>query len=121
MNKLFGTSKPKPEPEPAANNINAPSLGETSAKLDTRVKVIQAKVDDCNTQLAELKKQMATARGNSLNSLKQKALQVLRRRKMYDQQLGQVMNQQFNVDQVAFQQESIQDTLNTVSSDPTLD
>ena len=49
MNKLFGTSKPKPEPEPAANNINAPSLGETSAKLDTRVKVIQAKVDDCNT------------------------------------------------------------------------
>ena len=83
MNKLFGTSKPKPEPAPQTN-INAPSLGETSQRLDGRVKVIQAKVDECNTQLADLKKQMATARGQSLNALKQRALQVLRRRKMYD-------------------------------------
>jgi len=73
MNKLFGSSKPKPAPEPATN-INAPSLSETSAKMDSRVKVIQAKVDECNTQLADLKKQMSTARGGSLNALKQKAL-----------------------------------------------
>ena len=71
--------------------------------------------DECNTQLADLKKQMSTARGTSLNSLKQRALQVLRRRKMYDQQLGSLMNQQFNVDQVAFATESMQDTMNTVS------
>ena len=32
MNKLFGTSKPKKEPEPATN-INAPTLGETSGKV----------------------------------------------------------------------------------------
>ena len=56
--------------------------------MDQRTKVIQAKVDECNVQLADLKKQMGTARGNGLKSLKQKALQVLRRRKMYDQQLG---------------------------------
>ena len=61
-------------------------------QLDQRGKVIQAKIDECNTQLADLKKQMSTARGSSLNSLKQRALQVLRRRKMYDQQLGQVQN-----------------------------
>ena len=115
MNKLFGTSKPKPAPAAPATNINAPSLGETSAKLDSRGKVIQAKIDECNTQLADLKKQMSTARGTSLNSLKQRALQVLRRRKMYDQQLGSLMNQQFNVDQVAFATESMQDTMNTVS------
>ena len=83
MNKLFGSSKPKPKPEPPTN-INAPTLGETSAKLDQRGKVIQTKIDECNTQLADLKRQMATARGTGLNSLKQKALQVLRRRKMYD-------------------------------------
>ena len=59
---------------------------------------------------------MATAKGTRLKTLKQKALQVLRRRKMYDQQLGHVMNQQFNVDQVAFAQESIADTINTVSA-----
>lgn len=59
---------------------------------------------------------MAGAKGTRLNTLKQKALQILRRRKMYDQQLGQVQNQQFNVDQVAFTTESIQDTINTVQA-----
>ena len=83
MNKLFGTSKPKPEPAPATN-INAPTLTETSQKMDQRTKVIQAKIDECNVQLADLKNQMKTARGASLNSLKQRALQCLRRRKMYD-------------------------------------
>ena len=84
--------------------------------MDQRTKAIQVKVDECNTQLADLKNKMKTARGAGLNSLKQRALQVLRRRKMYDQQLGAVMNQQFNIDQVAFAQESIQDTMNTVSA-----
>ena len=59
---------------------------------------------------------MVGAKGTRLNTLKQKALQILRRRKMYDNQLGQVMNQQFNVDQVAFTAESIQDTMNTVQA-----
>ena len=70
--------------------------------MDARGKVIQGKVDECNNELAKLKKEMATAKGTRLKTLKQKALQVLRRRKMYDTQLGHVMNQQFNVDQVAF-------------------
>ena len=52
--------------------------------MDSRSKVIQTKIDECNQQLAELKGQMANARGSRLNSLKQRALQVLRRRKMYD-------------------------------------
>ena len=55
-------------------------------------------MDECNAQLADIKKQMVGAKGTRLNTLKQKALQVLRRRKMYDTQHGQVMNQQFNVD-----------------------
>ena len=50
---------------------------------------------------------MATAKGTRLKTLKQKALQVLRRRKMYDSQQGHLMNQQFNVDQVAFANESM--------------
>ena len=58
---------------------------------------------------------MAGAKGQRLATLKQKALMIIRRRKMYDSQLNQVMNQQFNIDSVAFAQESIQDTINTVS------
>jgi len=35
---------------------------------------------------------------------------------MYDSQSTNLMNQQFNVDQMAFNSESIQDTINTVSA-----
>ena len=82
--------------------------------MDSRGKVIQGKIDECNVELNKLKKEMATAKGTRLKTLKQKALGVLRRRKMYDGQLGALMNQQFNVDQVAFANESMQDTINTV-------
>ena len=38
--------------------------------MDARGKVIQTKIDECNTQLADLKNKMKTARGAGLNSLK---------------------------------------------------
>ena len=92
MKALFGAKK-KEEPK-----VPAPSMQDTSAKLGDRGKVIQLKVDECNKELAQLKNQMKSAKGMSYKSLQQKALQVLRRRKMYDQQLGNVMSQQFNID-----------------------
>ena len=54
--------------------------------MDARGKVIQGKVDECNVQLNELKKQMAVAKGSRLTQLKQKAMMVLKRRKMYENQ-----------------------------------
>ena len=66
----------------------------------------------------KVKKEMLTAKGMRKKTLQQKALMLLKRRKMYDQQLGHVQSQQFNIDQVAFTAESIQDTLNTVSKMP---
>ena len=54
MDKLFGVSKKKAEePKP---DINAPTLADSSNRLDQRGKVIQGKVDDCNKELADLKK-----------------------------------------------------------------
>jgi len=58
---------------------------------------------------------MAGAKGSKMTQLKQKAMMVLKRRKMYDNQMNTIMQQQFNVDSVAFAQESIQDTISTVS------
>ena len=87
MKKLFGAKK-KEEPKPPA-----PTLEETSSKLGDRGKVIQVKVDECNKQLLDIKNQMKPAKGMSYKSLQNKALQVLRRRKMYDAQLNNVMNQ----------------------------
>ena len=47
--------------------------------------------------------------------LQQKAIHILKKKKMYDGQLGNLQNQQFNVDKVAFAQESMADTLQTVA------
>jgi charged multivesicular body protein 5 len=58
---------------------------------------------------------MKTAKGMAYKSLQQKALNVLRRRKMYDAQLNNVQNQQFNIDQVQFTSETIQGAIETVS------
>ena len=63
----------------------------------------------------EVKKEMLTAKGMRKKTLQQKALHILKRRKMYDNQLNHLQNQAFNVDQVQFASESIADTLNTVS------
>ena len=60
--------------------------------MDQRAKVVQIKVDECNAQLNELKKQMAVAKGSRLTQLKQKAMMVLKKRKMYDNQLAQISN-----------------------------
>jgi len=62
-------------------------------KLGDRGKVIQAKVDECNKELVGIKNQMKTAKGMAYKSLQQKALNVLRRRKMYDVQLNNLLNQ----------------------------
>ena len=41
-----------------------------------------------------------------------KACQILKRRRMYEAQLSQLQNQQFNVDQMAFTSEAIQSNIN---------
>ena len=110
MKKLFGAKK-KEEPKPPA-----PTLDETSTKLGDRGKVVQLKVDECNKQLVDIKNQMKIAKGMAYKSLQNKALQVLRRRKMYDAQLNNVMSQQFNIDQVAFTTETITSTIDTMNA-----
>ncbi len=46
----------------------------------------------------EVKKEMLTAKGMRKKTLQQKALHILKRRKMYDNQLNHLQNQAFNVD-----------------------
>ena len=58
---------------------------------------------------------MKASRGTS-NIYKQKALQVMKRRKLYEQQLETLMGQQMNLEQAQFAQDSIQDTINSVNA-----
>ena len=84
MNFLFGAKK-KEAPKPVSDP-NAPTLTETSNKLNERSGVVSKKVDECNKELMEVKKEMLTAKGMRKKTLQQKALHILKRRKMYDNQ-----------------------------------
>ena len=96
MNFLFGAKK-KEAPK-TVSDPNAPTLTETSNKLNERSGVVSKKVDECNKELMEVKKEMLTAKGMRKKTLQQKALHILKRRKMYDNQLNHLQNQAFNVD-----------------------
>ena len=63
-----------------------------------------------------LKKKMKNSRGAAKQRYKNQALQLLKRRKMYDQQAGIIGQQQFNVDQMSFTMDSIKDTQTVVAT-----
>ena len=86
MNKLFGTKKKKEVKEEP--KYEGPTLEETSNKMGERGDVLSKKVGDLNTQLMAIKKEMLTAKGMKKKQLQQKALNILKKKKMYDSQLG---------------------------------
>lgn len=108
MMRLFGKKK-KAEPE-------GPSIAENSENLEKRIQVLKAKVNECDTELKTLRDSVRSSRGMTQNMHKQKMLQILKRRKMYANQLEQLSSTQFNLDQVAFNAENIQTTIDSFNA-----
>ena len=86
-----------------------PDIGAATTALNARVPVLQAKVADCDRELVGIKTQLARLRPAQQGPLKQKALGILKRRKMYEQQLGATQSKAFNLEQSAFALENIKD------------
>jgi len=111
LNRYFGSGgKKKKDDEPA------PTLQDTSKKMDARSQSLEEKCRRLDQQIVEIKKKMKKARGGSKRTLKQRALKLLKQRKMYEKQLDNVTNQQFNIDQTSFMQENLADTATMVSA-----
>ena len=64
-----------------------------------------------DAEAKELLEKSKKSKGSTKEMYKQRCVAVLKKRKMYDNQLKQAMNQQITLDQVAFTSESIQNTL----------
>ena len=75
-------------------------LSETVSKLDAEAK--------------DLLEKSKKSKGSAKDMYKQRCMMVLKKRKLYDNQLKNAMNQQFTLDQVAFTSENIQNTLEMV-------
>merc|ERR1719231_1239984 len=54
--------------------------------------------------------------GPAKNSVQKRAIAILKQKKMYEAQKEKTMNQQFNMEQVMFAQESLAETANTVTA-----
>lgn len=108
MDRLFGKSKPKQPP---------PNLTDCISNVDGRGESIEKKIAKLDAELAKIKNQMKKMRnGPSKNMLKQKALKILKQKRMYEGQRENLMQQSFNMEQVNFTVNNLKDTQTTVSA-----
>lgn len=106
MNRLFGKKKDTEPP---------PNLNDVISGVDTKADSIDGKISKLDAELRKYKDQMAKMReGPAKNSVKQKALRVLKQRKMYEQQVGSLRQQAFNMEQANFAVQTMKDTQSTV-------
>eukprot|EP00933_Yihiella_yeosuensis_P034469 TRINITY_DN27959_c0_g1_i1.p1 TRINITY_DN27959_c0_g1~~TRINITY_DN27959_c0_g1_i1.p1 ORF type:complete len:215 (+),score=53.59 TRINITY_DN27959_c0_g1_i1:78-722(+) len=106
MNRLFGSAKQEAPKGPA------PSLSDTSAKIDSRVTDLESKIRKCDEDL----RRYMGASGRGAASNKQLALQCMKRKKMYEQQLQMILGTQYNIDSLAGAQEQAEFTALTVEA-----
>mmetsp|Transcript_20273 Transcript_20273/g.47387 ORF Transcript_20273/g.47387 Transcript_20273/m.47387 type:complete len:222 (-) Transcript_20273:91-756(-) len=107
MRRLFGGAKKTP----------GPTLADATDKVNARGTALDEKIKQLEKQLNEHKQQMAKMRdGPAKNRIKQRALQVLKQKRMYEQQREALYGQAFNMEQASFAQESVQDSITQVNA-----
>ncbi|KAL3985394.1 Charged multivesicular body protein 5 [Acanthocheilonema viteae] len=106
MRRIFGTSGKK-EPQP--------TLTDAIANIDSRTESIEKKIARLDGELVKYKDQMKKMReGPGKNQLKQKALRILKQKRMYENQRDQLSQQSFNMEQGNFAIQGMKDTQTTV-------
>mmetsp|Transcript_27274 Transcript_27274/g.41248 ORF Transcript_27274/g.41248 Transcript_27274/m.41248 type:complete len:221 (+) Transcript_27274:167-829(+) len=109
MNRIFGKKKAAGPPPP--------SLQEASNGIGSRVEGMDAKINELEKQLIGYKDKIKKTKSPAAkNSLKKRAMEILKRKKMYEQQRDQAMGQQFNIDQAAFSIDSAKASVATVAT-----
>lgn len=127
MNRLFGakSSAPKPTLQSAINNVknplsNRPHSIKTNTlyiQVDTRVESIDVKLASINAELSGYQTKLSNMRdGPGKTAIKQKALKVLQRRKMYESQREQLQQQSWNMEQAGMMQDNLKNVMTTVDA-----
>ncbi|KAM3147059.1 hypothetical protein pb186bvf_000775 [Paramecium bursaria] len=117
MNRVFGTTKPaQPAPQPAAQQPppEAPKpmdLTDQQKRMDIKVKELTETIQNIDKDITEQYNKSRTTKGVVSTTAKQRACMLLKKKKMYEQQLGQLLNNQFTLDQIAFTKENITNTM----------
>ncbi|KAK6362971.1 hypothetical protein TWF730_000419 [Orbilia blumenaviensis] len=107
MNRLFGSKNTGPKP----------TLDDAISKIDTRVSSLDVQISKLNAELSTYQAKMAKMRdGPAKNSIKTKALSVLKRRKQYETQRDQLMNQSWNMEQANMMTDNLKNVMTTVDA-----
>ncbi|KAJ3126738.1 cell division control protein [Nowakowskiella sp. JEL0407] len=108
MNRIFGTAKPK---------VPKPTLNDAIASTDSRVDSVEVKIKKLDAELVKYKDQMSKMReGPAKNAVKQRALRVLKQKKLYEGQRDQLAAQAWNMEQTNFATENLKNTITTVDA-----
>ncbi|XP_065052721.1 charged multivesicular body protein 5-like [Rhopilema esculentum] len=108
MNRLFGRGKDKAPP---------PNLTDCISGVDSRAESIEKKINMLDNDLKKYREQMKKMRdGPSKNMVKQKAMKVLKQKKMYESQMDNLRQQSFNMEQANFATQTLKDTKTTVDA-----
>ncbi|KKY23473.1 putative snf7 family protein [Phaeomoniella chlamydospora] len=107
MNRLFGTK----------TNAPKPTLDSAIGNVDSRISSLDVKLSSLNAELTTYQQKIAKMRdGPGKTALKQKALKVLQRRKMYESQRDQLQQQSWNMEQANMMQDNLKNVMTTVDA-----
>lgn len=103
MDRIFGTNKPK---APKA------TINDAIQATDGRVDAVEVKIKKLDSELLKYKEQMNKMRdGPQKNMVKEKAMRVLKQKKLYESQRDTLMQQSFNMEQASMATENVKNTL----------
>ncbi|KAJ9632603.1 Vacuolar protein-sorting-associated protein 60 [Knufia peltigerae] len=107
MNRLFGSKNTAPKP----------TLNSAISNAHTRVDSIDVKLAKINAELSTYQQKLSKMRdGPGKQAIKQKALKVLQRRKMYESQRDQLQQQSWNMEQAGMMQDNLKNVMTTVDA-----
>ncbi|CAM9416168.1 unnamed protein product, partial [Heterosigma akashiwo] len=109
--RLFGKKKKPAEPAKPA-----PTLTDATGRLDAREQKLDQTIKKLDGELRQFKEQLKKAKGPTAARLKKRAMETLKRKRMYEQQRDQLAGQKFNIEQTGFALDSVQDTAATVAA-----
>lgn len=108
MKRVFGKKKA---------TAPTPSLDQVSGTMGNRVGDLDTKISKLDKEMKMYKDKIKGAKNASVKKTYQKrAMDVLKRKRMYEQQRDQIAGQQFNLDQAAFGIESAKANIDTVAA-----
>ncbi|KAI8835894.1 Snf7 family, partial [Chytridium lagenaria] len=103
-NRIFGTSKPK---------VPKPTVNDAIRETDGRADAVEVKIKKLDAELIKYKDQLKKMREESV---KQKALRIVKQKKLYEGQRDQLMQQSFNMEQANMATENLKNTMVTVEA-----